>query len=66
MSLPKKMQGLNVSCQHELFPCMEQNCGVVPKRSRKLLLVFELACVEDHLPRPGLRPMRPRWRTKFA
>ena len=55
MSLPKKMRGFYISCQQELFPCVEQNYGVVPKRFRKLLLVFELVCVEDCLPRPRLR-----------
>lgn len=54
MPLPKKMRSLYVFCQQELFPCVEHNYGVLPKRFRKLL-VFELVCVEDHLPRPQLR-----------
>lgn len=55
MSLTKKIRGFYISCQQELFPCVEQNYGVLPKRFRKLLLLFELVCVEDHLPRPRLR-----------
>lgn len=54
MSLAKKIRDFYISCQQELFPCVEQNYGVLPKRFRKLLL-FELVCVEDHLPRPRLR-----------
>ena len=55
MSIIKKIRGFYISCQQELFPCVEQNYGVLPKRFRKLLLMCELVCVEDHLPRPRLR-----------
>ncbi len=54
MSLTKKIRGFSIFCQQELFPCVEQNHGALPKRFRKLLL-FELVCVEDYLPRPRLR-----------
>ncbi len=30
---------------------VEQNYGVLPKRFRKLLIWFELVCVEEYLPR---------------
>ena len=55
VSLLTKMRGLYVFCQRELFPCVDQNYGVVPTRFRKLLFVFELVCVWDHLPCPQLR-----------
>lgn len=66
MSLPKKMRGLYISCQPGSFLCVEQNYGLVSKQFRKLLLVIELACVEEHLPRPRLRSVGPRQRTGFA
>ena len=54
MPLTKKIRGFYISCHQELFPCVEQNNGVLPKRFRKLLL-FELVCAEDYLPRRRLR-----------
>ena len=54
MSHSKEIRGVYISCQQELFPCVEQYCGVVPKRFRTLLLI-EMVCVKDHLPRPRPR-----------
>ncbi len=39
----------------DLFPCVEQNYGVLLKRFRKLLLLFELVCEWEYLPRSRLR-----------
>lgn len=55
MSLPKYIPGFSFSCHQELFPCVQQNNGVLPKRFRKLLVVFELVSAENHLRRPRLR-----------
>ena len=60
MSLRKKIRGFYIACQRELFPWVEEEFGSLPKRYQKLLLVFEMACVEDFLPRTSFRtPGRP-------
>ncbi len=61
MSLRKKLRGFYISCQQELFPQVEQHYGLLPRRYRTLLYVFEMVEVENFLPRPVLRaPGRPQ------
>lgn len=61
MSLREKIRGFYISCQQELFPQVEQHYGLLPRRYRKLLYVFEMVEVESFLPRPLLRtPGRPQ------
>ena len=43
------MHGIYVSCQQELFPLYGVELWGGPKRFRRLLLVFEMVCLEDHL-----------------
>ncbi len=52
MSLTKKIRGFYIRCQQELFPWLERQFGSLPKRYQKLVMVLEMARVDDHLPRP--------------
>ncbi len=55
MSLTKKIRGFYISCQQELFPCVEQNYGGGLNDSGSCCCYLRLVCVEDHLPRPRPR-----------
>lgn len=52
MSLEKKLRGFYISCQHELFPAVEQQYGEFSKWSQRLLRVFEMVQVHTFLPSP--------------
>jgi len=43
-SLEKKIRGFYIACQRGLFPWVEEEFGLLPKRYQKLLLVFEMVC----------------------
>ena len=61
MSFKEKIRGFYISCQQELFPWVEEEFGSLPKRYQKLLMLFEMVCVADFLPRTSFRtPGRPR------
>lgn len=50
MSLIERIRGVYINCQYELFSWLETCLGALPKRYEQLVLVFEVACVEDYLP----------------
>ncbi len=52
MSLKKKIRGFYIRCQQEWFPWLERQFGSLPKRYQKLVMVLEMARVDDHLPHP--------------
>ena len=61
ISFKEKVRGFCISCQQELFPWVEEGFGSLPKRYQKLLMLFEMVCVADFLPRTSFRtPGRPR------
>ena len=74
MSLPKKIQGLHLSCQQGSFPCISLSTskfataiyGVLPNGSGSCT-VFELVCVNDHLAYAhGFSRWDASWRSGFA